>query len=133
MKCLRRREVREGCWQHGKPVAGDWRLCWTDYSNQSESSLGNGARVNKDVRGRSSGQYVGAMAEGRPHGQGVCKFVDGTVYTGQWKQGRRCGWGACVWPDGAEYTGEWADDRLVTAAGALGQLKVSDGIQYEFR
>jgi hypothetical protein len=53
-------DVKEGEWSHDEPKDGEWKIT---YSNGD--------------------QFVGACKEGRPHGQGVCKFANLDVYTGE--------------------------------------------------
>ena len=47
-----------------------------------------------------------------PHGRGVLKSADGTVYEGEFANGRRTGYGVLTKPDGTRYQGTFVNDAL---------------------
>lgn len=62
-----------------------------------------------DLNGHYSGWFRGNKMKGYlPHGRGIMRYLNGTVYTGQWENGKMHGNGKIVWEDGAEYSGQWA-------------------------
>ncbi|KAG3024836.1 hypothetical protein PC121_g2241 [Phytophthora cactorum] len=52
-------------------------------------------------------QYVGEWVEGKFHGIGSCKYVDGSEYSGALNQGRRHGNGILILASGDRYEGQW--------------------------
>ena len=54
--------------------------------------------------------YTGELLDGKPHGQGVAVWEDGSRYVGAFANGRLSGKGTKTWPSGSRYTGDWADD-----------------------
>jgi hypothetical protein len=76
---------REGRWERGSAVAGEWRLTWTDGNPTSrpsdiQSAAAGPATIAEAYRGCRS--YVGlASAGGLPHGVGTMKYQSsGAVY-----------------------------------------------------
>lgn len=59
-----------------------------------------------------NGEYHGGTLDGAQHGEGVCRYDDGRVYTGQWNRGLRHGKGTMTWPSGMRYAGDWENDRI---------------------
>ncbi|AJF97806.1 Morn repeat protein [Pandoravirus inopinatum] len=53
--------------------------------------------------------YNGGIADGKPHGYGVCAWPDGEHYTGEYYAGNRHGYGTHVRPTGERYEGEYRD------------------------
>lgn len=62
------------------------------------------------------GQYEGSLLHGKPHGHGICRYVNDEVYDGAWKNGRRNGFGSYTCYTGhmpsSVYKGKWvANER----------------------
>lgn len=55
-------------------------------------------------------EYSGDLVDGKPHGQGVAVWEDGSRYVGRFVNGRMSGKGTKTWPSGSKYTGDWAND-----------------------
>ena len=55
--------------------------------------------------------FVGSLHAGRPHGQGMFAWADGSGYEGEWRYGERHGQGVFTWPDGGRYEGNYANGR----------------------
>ena len=55
--------------------------------------------------------YVGALAEGKPHGAGKYRLPSGAVFEGEFEAGEKAGHGTYRWPDGSVYVGMYADDK----------------------
>ena len=55
--------------------------------------------------------YVGALAEGKPHGAGKYRLPSGAVFEGEFEAGEKAGHGTYRWPDGSVYVGQYADDK----------------------
>jgi hypothetical protein len=51
------------------------------------------------------GTYHGEVLNGQPHGKGILKFNDGSVYEGTFENGTRTGYGKMIWPNGEVYEG----------------------------
>jgi hypothetical protein len=112
-------------WQHGDVYEGEWcretgaqavvpRLIWLGYPCAAPV-----LDVTKLTR-RPAGS-------GRPDGEGVFVFSDGTSFQGRWKQGRRHGQGQERSRDGDVYTGGWRND----ARHGFGLLEYASGSRYE--
>ena len=69
----------------------------------------DGARFGSfSQNGSFSGWFRGDRVRGDlPHGRGVMKFLNGSVYSGQWRDGRMHGNGTIRWNDGSTYSGNW--------------------------
>lgn len=62
--------------------------------------------------GMYKGWYRGNRIKGFiPHGRGVMRYVNGSVYTGQWKNGTMHGNGTIEWSEGSLYVGQWAHGK----------------------
>lgn len=58
------------------------------------------------------GVYTGQVREdGQPHGQGVQRWTDGSVFNGSWKAGSAHGQGKLTKLDGSTYEGSWFEGR----------------------
>lgn len=55
-----------------------------------------------------SGQWV----DGKMHGNGTVQWEDGASYSGQWVHGKRTGYGTYIWPNGDTYVGGWKDNQM---------------------
>ena len=64
--------------------------------------------------------YVGELVDGKRHGHGSGRWLDGKQYIGQWQNGNRHGQGMGTWKDGQQYVGEWQHD-LATGKAILSQ------------
>ena len=71
--------------------------------------------------------YVGELRDGKPHGQGVMTWPDGSRYEGELRDGRWHGQGVYTWPDGVRQEG-WFRDGLQQGHGVL---TWPDGARYE--
>jgi hypothetical protein len=61
-----------------------------------------------DCNGHYSGWFRGNRVKGYvPHGRGIMRYQNGSVYTGQWDNGKMHGNGKIQWEDGAVYAGQW--------------------------
>lgn len=61
-----------------------------------------------DMLTPNGGVYTGQVGlDGRPHGEGVQKYVDGALYSGQWEEGAAHGQGELRVSNGKEYKGSW--------------------------
>lgn len=61
--------------------------------------------------------YVGDIANGKPHGNGVLTYSGSDEkgrlkYDGGFQNGEKSGRGHQIWRDGSEYIGEWAKDTM---------------------
>ena len=56
--------------------------------------------------------YSGQWEEGIMHGNGIISWADGSSYAGQWVRGKRTGNGTYVWPGGDRYRGAWKDNQM---------------------
>ena len=52
------------------------------------------------------------IVEGKPEGQGVATYANGSVYEGEFLDGRVHGQGRLTYPDGYVYDGDWADTTI---------------------
>jgi len=58
--------------------------------------------------GRYTGWYKGTRVKGYvPHGRGVMRYSNGSVFSGQWENGKMHGNGSVKWEDGSAYAGQW--------------------------
>ena len=72
--------------------------------------------------------YVGAVAQGRPHGEGQAFRADGVKEaSGDWEDGQLHGTGAKTQPSGDHYEGKFVAGQM----SGLGSLTVADGTLYE--
>lgn len=95
--------VLEGKWEQG-----------TYMGKQDESIAKNGCIQGNCQNGRGTfvspkdgARYVGAFANGQPHGQGVIYYTNGERYSGQFSNGKINGEGTLFLLDGTEVTGKW--------------------------
>ena len=51
--------------------------------------------------------YEGELENGKLHGLGIMKYVNGNKYVGEWKDGKKHGLGTHNFPNGSKYVGEW--------------------------
>jgi hypothetical protein len=56
--------------------------------------------------------YTGQWKDGKMHGNGTIRWEDGSIYAGQWRAGKRTGFGTYTWPNGDRYVGGWSDNRM---------------------
>lgn len=56
--------------------------------------------------------FSGQWENGKMHGNGMVRWEDGSIYSGQWVHGKRSGFGTYIWPNGDSYVGEWKDNQL---------------------
>jgi hypothetical protein len=56
--------------------------------------------------------YSGQWYEGKMHGNGSMQWEDGSRYCGNWVHGKREGFGSYAWPRGDRYVGGWKDNRM---------------------
>ncbi|SVD14536.1 uncharacterized protein METZ01_LOCUS367390, partial [marine metagenome] len=56
-------------------------------------------------------RYEGDVQNGKPHGLGVMKYIDGFKYVGEWKDGKPNGGGTGTNLKGDKYVGEWKDGK----------------------
>ncbi|HOT43707.1 MAG TPA: hypothetical protein PLM53_04570 [Spirochaetota bacterium] len=77
--------------------------------------------------GRYSGWYKGNKVKGyTPHGRGIMRYFNGSVFSGQWEEGRMHGNGSVTWEDGAVYTGQWIRGKRT----GFGTYRWSNGDTY---
>lgn len=74
-------------------------------------------------------EYMGAVREGEPSGDGTMRYADGSRYEGPFRDGLRHGRGVLRMPDGMIYEGEFVEDRLH----GHGVLTWPDSSRYEGR
>jgi hypothetical protein len=56
--------------------------------------------------------YTGQWENGKMHGNGTIRWEDGSVYAGQWVHGKRTGYGSYMWASGDRYVGQWKENQL---------------------
>lgn len=56
--------------------------------------------------------YTGQWDNGTMHGNGTIEWSEGSVYTGQWVRGKRTGFGTYTWANGNRYIGQWKDNQI---------------------
>ena len=56
--------------------------------------------------------YTGQWRNGKMHGNGVIRWDDSSSYAGQWFQGKRTGYGTYTWPNGDTYVGQWNENQM---------------------
>lgn len=56
--------------------------------------------------------FSGQWSNGKMHGNGSVRWEDGSVYTGQWVRGKRTGYGTYTWANGESYVGEWKENEM---------------------
>jgi hypothetical protein len=56
--------------------------------------------------------FSGQWENGRMHGNGTVRWEDGSMYSGQWVNGKRTGYGTYTWPNGESYVGEWKENQI---------------------
>ncbi len=56
--------------------------------------------------------YSGQWHEGKMHGNGAIRWEDGSSYMGGWERGKRTGNGSYTWANGDRYVGGWRDNRM---------------------
>ncbi len=56
--------------------------------------------------------FSGQWENGKMHGNGSVRWEDGSMYSGQWVHGKRTGYGIYTWPNGESYVGEWKENQL---------------------
>ena len=49
--------------------------------------------------------------DGKYHGSGIFKFINGNKYNGKWIQNKMNGLGEMNYSNGDNYNGEWKDDK----------------------
>ncbi len=84
------------------------------------------AKPQLELLRHDGGLYHGAVADGRPNGQGRIHWPDGRKYAGGWRNGRFHGRGALVYPDGRAYMGAFKNGKF----NGEGLLKHPDGGVY---
>jgi len=52
-------------------------------------------------------EYKGDVENGKPNGQGIDTFPDGSKYVGEWKNGKHHGQGTYTFHDGVKWEGVW--------------------------
>ncbi len=72
-------------------------------------------------------QYVGAMKNGLPDGQGIMSWPGGESYEGEWVRNNRHGYGQLKKEGSLVYDGQWADDKRC----GEGTQYLPDGSRYE--
>jgi hypothetical protein len=55
--------------------------------------------------------YTGGKVNGRFYGQGIYRYLNGSVYEGKWVNSKRHGLGIMKWSSGERYEGEWEIDK----------------------
>ena len=60
-----------------------------------------------------SGQdkYEGEWKNGKPHGQLIVSWDNGSKYNGEWKDGEQDGYGTYTWANGRKYVGEFKNNK----------------------
>jgi hypothetical protein len=81
--------VREGTWKKDVELDGLWFLIYPNHD-----------------------KYTGACRRGRPWGEGICKYANGSSYSGMWMDGLREGHGMYVTEEGELLEGEWKNSVL---------------------
>jgi hypothetical protein len=56
--------------------------------------------------------YIGQWRNGKMHGNGAIKWNDSSSYSGQWSEGKRTGYGTYTWPNGDTYVGQWKENQM---------------------
>ena len=146
-------DVYEGEWKNSnRHVIGTFK-----YANgKNEIGSWTDDKLNKLTTGNTKikdeeGEYIGELVNGKKHGKGTMKGIDGNVYEGEWKEGLMHGKGIYKWSDcitvyegefvdgnfngkgikkdaeGDVYEGFWKDDLMH----GKGKMKFADGNVYE--
>ena len=103
--------VYSGDWQNGQRhgfgviTYKDGTTLKGEYANDT---IFNGVGFCENV---CTGHYTGEFIEGKLHGQGCFKYIEGETYTGEWVEGKRHGFGTFTYRDGSEYVGDWVDGK----------------------
>lgn len=89
------------------------RGCLVEGRILSNNSIIDGARFGSFTQnGNYSGWFRGDRVRGYvPHGRGIMKYENGSVYSGQWHDGRMHGNGTMRWQDGSWYSGNWVHGK----------------------
>jgi len=79
----------------------------------------------------SGGLYYGTVQDGKPHGSGVLRTLDGSrkVYEGDWMAGCRQGTGTAYWSNGGARKGQWASGQMV-GEGRADKMPLGGGTTY---
>jgi hypothetical protein len=64
------------------------------------------------MRYKNGSVYSGQWNEGKMHGNGHIVWSDGSRYAGRWIKGKRTGFGSYTWPNGEVYTGIWSNNEI---------------------
>jgi hypothetical protein len=99
--------TKEGC-QFGE-FTGPGRYTGWFRGNRIKGYVPHGRGI---MRYRNGSVYTGQWKNGKMHGNGTIRWNDGTMYSGQWKMGKRTGFGTYIWPGGDKYVGQWNDNQI---------------------
>ncbi len=56
--------------------------------------------------------FSGQWYNGKMHGNGTVRWEDGSLYAGQWEHGKRTGNGTYTWSNGDSYVGQWKENQM---------------------
>jgi hypothetical protein len=56
--------------------------------------------------------FEGQFQNGMPHGQGVMRYANGSIWEGTYVNGKMEGYGSLTRPDGYSYLGEWGQGKF---------------------
>ena len=57
------------------------------------------------------GNYEGKLKEGKRHGKGIMKYINGDIYDGEWENDKKNGKGKYLYVNKDEYDGEWRNNK----------------------
>lgn len=100
----------EGCWEDGEISWGIY--IWAD-GERYFGNFDNGFKCGYGLTIFPNGSYYNGNSENsKQHGIGVMWYLDG-VYYGEWYNGVRHGDGSCKYSDGTSFSGDWEDDSPI--------------------
>ena len=117
-----------GVWMPLKPAGMTWKMLALACEEDSPSEDARLGRITvTGIQMHTSGEFVGQLCQGVPHGLGAMRYEAGHVYTGTFDMGKRQGSGEYRWKNGNVYHGEWDDDKQ----NGLGEFRWNDGDYYK--
>ncbi|ETV79393.1 hypothetical protein, variant [Aphanomyces astaci] len=109
----------------GSSYSGEWKGDMQDGHGRSYSSVSGETKegtwkCHQPVEGKhaewvilypNNDKFIGTTQSGRPWGQGICRYENGSVYTGAWVDGLREGLGIFCDYQGRTFEGEWRNSQ----------------------
>jgi adenylate kinase family enzyme len=99
----------DGTWKDHHPIKGVVTLPHgTTYEGGLQDGKYHGHGRQKFVNGA---KFVGTFSDGKREGQGKYQDAEGNIYTGMYSRGLCHGKGTRTWPNGREYVGRWIQNE----------------------